>query len=114
MEKIKIVFAYMSSQINMEEVNLYLKPMLLEKKKPTIIMGDMNFHFSEKQNTFKCFLKDFGFHQLIEKVTHDEGHILDHIYVSDLDILSQENLCLKPLYFSDHDALCIRLEMELL
>ena len=114
MEKIKIVFAYMSSQINMEEVNLYLKPMLLEKKKPTIIMGDMNFHFSEKQNTFKCFLKDFGYHQLIEKVTHDEGHILDHIYVSDLDILSQENLCLKPLYFSDHDALCIRLEMELL
>ena len=110
MEKIKIVFAYMSSQINMEEVNLYLKPMLLEKKKPTIIMGDMNFHYSEKVNSLKFYLQDFGYHQIIERITHDEGHTLDHIYVSDLTILSKENVCLKPLYYSDHDAMCIRLE----
>ena len=109
-KNIKIVFAYISSQVNMEEVNLHLRPMLQEKKKPTIILGDMNFHYSEKQNTLKSYLEDFGYHQLIDKVTHDEGHTLDHIYVSDLTILSKENVCLKPLYYSDHDAVCIRLE----
>ena len=112
LKSIKIVFAYMSSQINMEEVNLSLRPMLLEKQKPTIILGDMNFHFSEKQNTLKSYLEGFGYHQLIDKVTHDEGHTLDHIYVSDLTILSKENVCLKPLYYSDHDALCIILETK--
>ena len=109
-KNIKIVFAYMSSQINMEEVNLHLRPILQEKKKPTIIMGDMNFHFSEKQNYLKCYLEDFGFHQIIERVTHDEGHKLDHIYVSDSNILLKENVYFKPLYYSDHDAICIRLE----
>ena len=109
-EKLRIVFAYMSSQTKMDEVNIHLRPMLQEKKKPTIIMGDMNFHYSEKQNTLKSYLEDFGYHQLIDKVTHDEGHTLDHIYVSDLTILSKENVCLKPLYYSDHDAVGIRLE----
>ena len=63
-----------------------------------------------KQNTFKSWLQDFGFHQLIEKATHDEGHGLDHIYVSDEKMFPKENVYLKPLYFTDHDAVCIGLE----
>ena len=47
-KNLRIVFCYMSSKINMEEVNNHLRPVLLMKKKPTIIIGDMNFHFSEK------------------------------------------------------------------
>ena len=48
LENLRIVFCYMSSDINMEEVNNHLRPVLLEKKKPTLIIGDMNFHFSKK------------------------------------------------------------------
>ena len=62
-----------------------------------------------KHNMFKSCLEDFGFHQLIEKATHDDGHALDHIYVSDEKIFPKENIYLKPLYFSDHDAICIGL-----
>ena len=62
-----------------------------------------------KHNVFKSCLEDFGFHQLIEKATHDEGHALDHIYVSNEKIFPKENIYLKPLYFSDHDAICIGL-----
>ena len=43
------------------------------------------------QNTFKSCLEDFGFHQLIEKATHDEGHGLDHVYVSNVNIFPKEN-----------------------
>lgn len=110
LENLKIIFAYLSSKINMEELNVHLRPMLQEKKKPTIIMGDMNFHFSEKYNSRKSYLEEFGFHQVVERVTHDDGHILDQIYVtSNLQHLLKQNVFLKPLYFSDHDALCIRL-----
>ena len=110
LENIKIAFVYMASQTNMEEVNLYLGPMLQDKEKPTIIFGDMNFHFTEKQHQLKSFFEDLGFQQIIDKVTHDEGHTIDHIYTSDLRILSKENVFLKTLYFSDHDALSIRFE----
>ena len=47
LENLRIIFCYMSSKINMEEVNTHLRPILLMKKKPTIIIGDMNFHISE-------------------------------------------------------------------
>ena len=110
-ENLRIIFCYMSSKINMEEVNIHLRPVLLEKEKPTVVMGDMNFHFPE-QNTLKSFLEDFGFHQLIDKATHDAGHTLDQIYVSDLSIFPRENLCLKTLYYSDHDAICIGLDQK--
>ena len=48
LENLRIIFCYMSSKINMEEVNMHLRPVLLEKEKPTIVMGDMNFNFTEK------------------------------------------------------------------
>ena len=79
-EKLRIVFAYMSSQTRMNEVNIHLRPLFQDRKKPTIIMGDMNYHFSEKQNALKSYLEGFGFHQIIERITHDEGHTIDHIY----------------------------------
>ena len=50
-ENLRIVFCYMSSEIDMEEVNIHLRPVLLEKKKQTIIIGDMNFHFSKKEDS---------------------------------------------------------------
>ena len=113
-DKIRIIFAYMSSKTDMNEVNIHLRPMLQDKKKPTIILGDMNFHFTEKHHPLKSYLEDFGFHQVINRITHDEGHIIDHIYCSDLDLLSAENIFLKPLYFSDHDAVCLRFEKGIL
>ena len=104
---IRIIFAYMSNKTNMDEVKNRFGP-ILEMKKATIIMGDMNFHFPN-ENPMKSYFKDLGFHQVIDRVTHDEGHILDHIYTLGMPI-SKENVFLKSLYFSDHDALCIKFE----
>ena len=36
----------------------------------------------------------------------------NHIYISSPIILSKDNVYLKSLYFSDHDALCVRFEKE--
>ena len=104
---IRIIFAYMSNKINMDEVKNSFGP-IMKMKKATIIMGDMNFHFPN-ENPMKSYFKDLGFHQVIDRVTHDEGHILDHIYTLGMSI-SKENVFLKSLYFSDHDALCIKFE----
>ena len=73
-------------------------------------MFQMIYESLFKKNMFKSFLEDFGFQQLIKKATHDEGHGLDHIYVSNENIIPKEHVYLKPLYFSDHDAMCIGLD----
>ena len=68
-ENLRIVFCYMSSEINMEEVNIHLRPVLLEKKKQTIIIGDMNFHFSKKGSFINHVDKpwDRGFQKAYQK-----------------------------------------------
>ena len=112
LENLKIIFAYLSNPA-MHEIDV-LTPLLSDKTKPMILMGDMNFHFSERQHPLKTYFEKCGFrYQMIKKITHDEGHILDHIY-SDFYIID-ENVHQKPLYFSDHDAisLCITNDVRL-
>ena len=106
-DRIRIIFAYLSNKLNMDEVRNSFQG-IVDMKKATIIMGDMNFHFPD-QHIMKSYLEDLGFHQVIDRVTHDEGHILDHIYTFDISV-SEGNVFLKSLYFSDHDALCLKFE----
>ena len=106
-DRIRIIFAYLSNKLNMDEVRNGFQG-IMDMKKATLIMGDMNFHFPD-QHIMKSYLKDLGFHQVIDRVTHDEGHILDHIYTFDISV-SEGNVFLKSLYFSDHDALCLKFE----
>ena len=106
-DRIRIIFAYLSNKLNMDEVRKSLQG-IVDMKKATIIMGDMNFHFPD-QHIMKSYLEDLGFRQVIDRVTHDEGHILDHIYTFGISV-SEGNVFLKSLYFSDHDALCLKFE----
>ena len=111
-ENVKVVFAYLSQGVNMNEINTYIVPLLQDKSKPTIVMADMNYHYLEKKSSLKSLFAEMGYIQLIDKVTHDEGHGIDHVYISSPELLSRDDIYLKPLYFSDHDALCIRLPLN--
>ena len=111
-KNVNIVFAYLSQGVNMNEINTCVVPLLRNKSKPTIVMADMNYHYLEEKNSLKSLFAEIGYVQLIDKVTHDEGHGIDHVYVSSPELLSRDDLYLKTLYFSDHDALCIRLPLN--
>ena len=111
-KNVNIVFAYLSKGVNMNDINTYMVPLLQKRSKPTIVMADMNYHYLEEKNSLKSLFAKEGYVQLIDKVTHDEGHVIDHLYVSSPELLSKDNIYLKPLYFSDHDAICIRLSMD--
>ena len=47
-----------------------------------IILGDFNKEPKMIDNIFGKSLKKFGINQIIESVTHDQGHTLDHIYTN--------------------------------
>merc|ERR1712029_482732 len=83
---IHIIFLYLShAEINSTywtKVLQVLKAWILSDT-PTIIMGDMNWHFHQAStHPMKVFLEGKGFQQLVERATHDKGNCLDHIYIN--------------------------------
>ena len=113
-ENFRIVFGYLSKGVNINEFNTIIVPLLQDKTKNTIFMGDMNYHYLEERNALRNMFDKIDYVQMIDKVTHDDGHILDHVYISSPEILLKEDIYLKSLYFSDHDAACIRFKKAII
>ena len=107
---LRVIFVYLSSKANYQEFKIRIRS-LLTRDLPTIIMGDMNFHYSEEQHSVKDYLEDcYGFKQIVQEATNDKaGHILDQVYVHPPNLVTEDDLELKPLYFSDHDAICVKI-----
>ena len=104
---LRVINVYLSQKADYHDFLYKLRPEL-SKDIPTILIGDMNFHYSEGKHVVKDYLEDTGFKQMIHKATHDDGNTIDHLYVYPRDLLADGAIYLKTLYFSDHDAICIR------
>ena len=81
---------------------------LIPNEDPVIVLGDFNLHPKESNNHYSSFINRMatsGFTQIIDKPTHKEGNILDHVYVRSIDIANWQ---FHHPYYSDHDAICLR------
>ena len=79
---------------------------ILPKKGPTIVVGDFNIHPKEQNSYFVQLLAKMtskGFNQHIDKPTHRDGNILDHMYVREIEMSGWQ---FYHPYYSDHDAIC--------
>ena len=45
------------------------------------------------------------FLQIIDRATHKDGNILDHVYIRDVPIAEWQ---FHHPYYTDHDAICLR------
>ena len=69
---------------------------------PTCIVDDFNEDVSITSNTCCCAMfRLHGFKQMDNKVTHDSGTIIDHVYVSQTVNTMQTDV--TDCYYSDHD-----------
>ena len=69
---------------------------------PTCIVGDFNEAVSITSNTCCCgMFRLQAFKQMVNKLTHDSGTIIDHIYVSQTVNTIQTDV--TDCYYSDHD-----------
>ncbi len=96
-----IIFMYLSQNFEQSKAFALLKDWIIVTN-PTIVMGDMNWNYGENHN-MKEFMKQLNFTQLITKVTHDKGHILDHVYVNKHIIEMGCHVTQESVHFSDHD-----------
>ena len=77
---------------------------LLDVSRHAIICGDMNC--DPHGNIFSQRLYEMGFGEVIQNTTHEHGRQLDHFYVKPKNQFVLDQF-LHPLYFSDHDAICV-------
>ena len=105
-KNIDIIGMYRSQGANDKDMLEKLK-IMIDKRKTTIIRGDMNVCVrANKENHDTKSLAELGFKQIVTESTHLDGGIIDQIYLS-----LRRNIGLKlsleyfPKYYSDHDCL---------
>ena len=65
-------------------------------------------------NQLKRVLEGMGFKEIVREATHIDGGHLDHAYVLNLGSLKEGTEAqLVSKYYSDHDAVCIILKLNL-
>ena len=69
---------------------------------PKCIVGDFNEDVSVTSNTHCCgTFRLQAFKQMVNKMTHNSGTIIDHVYVSQTVNTMQTDV--TDCYYSDHD-----------
>ena len=105
-EEIDVVGVYRSQDGDMTDLIEKLDDMI-DDRKTTIVGGDMNICIlSSPHNYLTKGMKDRGFKQLVNKATHIEGGLIDHVYVRKVkDCQYSWNIEDFPKYYSDHDSI---------
>ena len=69
-----------------------------------IILGDFNICFiSENDHKLIKALENIGFQQIVKSPTHEEGRLIDHVYVKNPS--KQYKIINQSLPYLDHDVI---------
>ena len=78
--------------------------------KPTILCGDVNFDRTV-ENELTRMLRSKNFRQIVEEPTTYRGYCIDHFYHNFPDNDPEIQYKLHYPYYSDHEAVCVRMSM---
>lgn len=106
-QHLDILVVYRSQNGSLEELFRILEDNITAQR-PTVLWGDFNLG----EDKFKCttllnFMECYGFQQLVKKPTHIQGHILDLAFVN---FELKDDIQHHYPYYTDHDALCLKLD----
>ena len=109
-DEIDVVGVYRSQAGDMTDLIEKLDD-IIDDNKTTIVGGDMNICIlSSPHNYLTKGMQDRGFRQLVNKATHIEGGLIDHVYVRKVkDCQYSWNIEDFPKYYSDHDSIGLTL-----
>ena len=109
-EEIDVVGVYRSQEGDMTDLIEKLDD-IIDDHKTTIVGGDMNICIlSSPHNYLTKGMQDRGFRQLVNKATHIDGGLIDHVYVRKVKNCPYSwNIEDFPKYYSDHDSIGLTL-----
>ena len=103
---LEVAVVQISEPIQIIVISVYRPPSISAQFQhvPTCIVGDFNEDVSITSNTHCCtMLRLQGFKQMANKLTHDSGTIIDHVYV--LQTVNTIQTDVTDCYYSDHDCI---------
>ena len=106
---VQFILLYCSSDCNFLEVVQDLGE-IINQGKINIISGDFNYD-KDDTNALTIYLGERNFEQIVKICTHDKGRTIDLCYVPG-NIKDKFQLNQHSPFYSDHDALCISLDLE--
>ena len=109
-QDIDVIGVYRSKEGNTNCLIEKLEALITENK-TTIIGGDINICVqSSPNNIMTKQMRSKGLNQLVNKATHIEGGIIDHVYLKTC-VNSQYSWSIEdfPKYYSDHDSIGLTL-----
>lgn len=108
---INVLLLYRKNCYSREE-SLYLIQHFVENETVDILLGDFNINALSGENYFLDYLTDYK--QVVNKPTHISGSLIDHIYVrNNLFNIFDIQVLVKNVYFSDHEAIKLRLQKKI-
>ena len=78
---------------------------LVNVLKKTVIIGDFNLDAHRNASIIEQ-LSLQGFRQMVKKSTHEQGGLIDHVYVNFKGVRVMQ----RSVYFSDHDLIIVELK----
>ena len=113
---LRVVTVYKKPSVKMEifmhGMNLLLKAIHQHRNQMvTIVVGDFNENLLLKKKTpLLDLMSSYRYTQIVTKPTTDQGSLLDHVYINEVNICHTVDIL--DTYYSDHDAvlltLCLR------
>jgi hypothetical protein len=101
------IFLYRSQ--NCEESHLCsVLETVMKENVPIVVMGDVNID-SKKKSVLYNYMTAKGFTQKINTPTCDTGSTLDHLYVNKEMTSLPFQVKQRPVYYSDHDIICLQI-----
>ena len=85
---------------------------LIDTEKPTIILGDLNLNILKcPEHSMLRNLKDLSFKQLVQTPTHEQGGLLDLVFLSHHFNQNEVTIENVSVYYSDHDLIHIKMNL---
>ena len=103
---IDVLVLYRSQNGNLNLLRQHLEE-LINREKPTMVIGDFNFCFLEDSSqSLKNYLTE-NFSQLVKEPTHIEGNLLDQAHLRDTEGLYRCSVELHTKYYTDHRGVAL-------
>ena len=106
-----IINIYRSQEESFNSTKRHLQN-LINIKKNTLIIGDFNFCYLEKNNKLRNYLDELGFRQLVSSATHINGGLLDQVYIRQVEGIKGAMVEQMSNYYSDHDTITVHIQQE--
>ena len=106
-----IINIYRSQEESFNSTKRHLQN-LINIKKNTLIIGDFNFCYLEKNNKLRNYLDELGFRQLVSSATHINGGLLDQVYIQQVKGIEGAMVEQMSNYYSDHDTITVHIQQE--